>query len=348
MLNKVYFKNTADVELRSNGLIQVLENLPEYSKDSFVAVKVTVGDTNSRLYLKPELVAQVVEKIKQQGARPFVFDTNVIYTGKRMNAVDHLNLAYEKGFTPEKIKAPFIIADGIFGLDGIEFNVNYQHIKKIKTPSFAGIVDNLVVLSHVTGHIMAGYAGAIKNVGMGMSSRSGKQIQHSSVKPHVIAKKCVMCDACIRVCPANAISEKQGKAFIDSKICLGCGECLCACIYEAIAVNWKTDLKIFGERMAEYAAGILLKFKNKFFINFAFDITKECDCIAAVNEPRISQDLGILASSDILAVEKATVDLLTENEDIFYIAQKNDLYLNQLSYAHKISLGSLDYELIKL
>lgn len=348
MASKVYFKSITDGSSKELALSQIIKKLPNYKKDSFVAIKTTIGDEDSCLFLKPELIRQVVEVVIQQGGRPFVFDTNVIYKGKRMNAVDHLKLANDKGFSSQNLKAPFIIADGIFGLDGREFSVDYKHIKKIKCPSFMGIVDNLIVLSHVTGHIMTGFAGAIKNVGMGMSSRSGKQIQHSSVKPKVIAKKCVMCGACIEVCPVSAISKKNDKAFIDSKICIGCGECICACIFEAITVNWKTDLKIFGDRMVEYATGILLKFKNKFFINFAFDITKECDCIAKKDEPKIGPDLGVLASEDIVSVEKATFDLLAKNEDIFSKAQKNNLILDQLNYAHKLSLGNLDYELVTL
>ncbi|MFC1645581.1 DUF362 domain-containing protein [Candidatus Omnitrophota bacterium] len=348
MSSKVYFKSIANNISKDAALLQILKNIPDYRKDSFVAIKLTIGDEKSRLYLKPDLVKQVVEEVKRKGARPFIFDTNVIYQGKRTNAVDHLNLAYEKGFSPENVKAPFIIADGAFGLDGREFSVDYKHIKKIKAPSFIGIIDNLVVLSHITGHIMTGYAGAIKNVGMGMSSRSGKQVQHSSVKPNVISKKCVMCGACIAICPVSAISDKNDKAYIDSKVCIGCGECLCACRFDAVSVNWKTDIKMFGERMVEYTAGILSKFKNKFFINFAFDITKECDCIAVVDEPVICKDLGILASSDILAVEKASLDLLVKDEDVFCKAQKSNLSLGQLSYAQTLSLGSLDYELLTL
>jgi len=348
MVGKVYFKQILDGESKEAALSQIIKNMPVYQKNSFVAIKTTIGDENCRLFLKPELVAMVVEELKRQGAKPFVFDTSVIYQGQRANAVDHLNLAYSKGFTPQNIKAPFIIADGLFGMDGREFIVNYKNIKKVKIPSFIGIIDNLIVLSHITGHIMAGYAGAIKNVGMGMSCRSGKQVQHSSVKPNIISKKCVMCGACIEICQVKAISKKDDKVFIDSKVCVGCGECICACRFDAVSVNWKTDVKLFGERMVEFAAGILSKFKNKFFINFAFDITKECDCMAAINEPIIYKDLGILASDDIVVVEKASLDLLTKEEDIFYKAQKNNIGLEQLNYASKLNLGNLDYELVRL
>ena len=348
MSSKVYFKDIPNGTTKSDALFQILKSLPRFQKNSFVAVKLTIGDENSRLYLKPELVRQVIEEIKKQEARPFVFDTSVIYPGKRTNAVDHLNLAYGRGFSPENIGAPFIIADGMFGLDGREFKVDYKNIKKIKTPSFVGIIDNLVVLSHITGHIMTGFAGAIKNVGMGMSSKAGKQVQHSSVKPRIITKKCVMCGACIEICPVKAITEEDNKAFIDSKICVGCAECLCACRFEAVSVNWKTDVKVFGQRMVEYTTGVLEKFKNKFFVNFAFDITKECDCIAGVNEPVICKDLGIFASNDIVALEKASLDLLTKDEDVFLKAQNSNIAFEQINYANSLSLGSLDYELVSL
>lgn len=348
MPSKVYFKQARSFAERKEALAAVLGSMPPFKKGSFVAIKLTIGDTTSQVFLKPELVAEVVGKIKADGAKPFVFDTSVIYKGERMNAVDHMNLAYKKGFTPQAIGAPFIIADGIFGIDGREFPVDYEHIKKIKTPSFVGIVDNLAVLSHITGHIMSSYAGALKNVGMGMSSRAGKQVQHSSVKPSVIKKNCVMCGACIDICPVQAISRRDEKAFIDSKVCVGCGECLCACLYDAIGVNWKSDITLFYQRMTEYAAGILSKFTTRFFINCAFDVTKECDCIAAANEPIIAHDLGIVASSDIVAVEKATVDLLTQKEDVFLKAQKHSLYRKQIEYAEALSLGSLSYELVRL
>lgn len=349
MSAKVYFKQTPDVASRKSALSEILKNVSGFEKDSFVAIKTTIGDTTARHFLKPELVREVVEKVKSDGAKPFVFDTNVLYIeGKRHNAVDHMNLAHEKGFSPDKIGAPFLIADGLFGADGKEFPVNYNQIKKIKAPSFIGTVDNVIVLSHITGHIMSSYAGAIKNVGMGMSSRAGKHVQHSTVKPNTITKKCVMCGACIKVCPTSAISKKDEKAFIDYKKCIGCGECLCACRYDAITVNWKTDVKKFCERMTEYAAGIVTKFKSTFFINFAFDVTKECDCIASVDEPIICEDVGIIASQDLVAVEKATVDLLTNKEDIFLKVQKHSLYRQQLEYAQKLSIGSLAYELIKL
>jgi uncharacterized Fe-S center protein len=289
--------------------------LSQFRTNSFVGIKMTVGDEASTGYIKPEVVRVLVEKLKAQGAKPFVFDTNVIYCGQRQNSVDHLNLAYRKGFTPENLGCPYIIADSVFGTDSKAVKMDFNNIKEIKVPSLVKVMDDLIVLSHITGHIMSGFAGSIKNVAMGMASRAGKQIQHSSLKPFINIDKCTLCGTCIEHCPVSAISEVSGHAFIN-----------------------------FAERMAEYARGILSLIKRKVFINFAVDITTECDCIAG-DDRRIVEDTGILASYDLLAVDRAVFDMLTSSGDIFSRGGKITAHLHEFQYAQKIGLGSLDYNL---
>lgn len=320
--------------------------LAKFQKGSFVGIKMTIGDTGSTGYIKPETVALLVRKLKKQGAKPFVFDTNVIYKGQRQNAVDHLTLAYNKGFTPGKLGCPYIIADGVFGSDSVSIHVESGNGSTIKVPSLVKVLDDLIVLSHVTGHMMSGYAGAIKNVAMGMASRAGKQVQHSSLKPTIDVGKCTLCGTCIETCPVSAISELSGKAFVNSNICIGCGECIAACKIDAVTINWKEDPLIFIERMTEYATGILSKIKRKTFINFATDITLECDCICG-DDRRIVDDLGIFASEDILAVDKACYDMLKGERDILSRGGKIKAHLHQFTYAQKIGLGRGDYELIE-
>ncbi len=321
--------------------------LSRFEKGSFVGIKMTVGDEKSTGYIKPEIVGLVVERLKEQGAKPFVFDTNVIYRGQRQNAVDHLNLAYRKGFTPDNLGCPYIIADSVFGTDSQAVKVDFNNIQEIKVPSIIRVLDDLIVLSHITGHIMSGYAGSVKNVAMGMASRAGKQIQHSSLKPTISTKKCVLCGLCMEICPASAISEASGKVFINSGLCIGCCECISACKLDAVNINWKEDTNIFVERMAEYACGILSQIKRKIFVNFALDITKECDCISG-DDPGITEDTGIFASDDILAVDKACFDMLTKTGDIFSRGGRITAHLHQLEYARGIGLGNPDYRLIEL
>lgn len=348
MKPEVYFsklRKTHSVTDSLNILLRTIDGyFSEVGKDSFVGIKMTIGDEKTTGYIKPEVVSIVVDKIKEHGARPFVFDTNVIYSGHRQNAVDHLNLAYRKGFTPRKLGCPFIIADGVFGTDSRAIKVDFQNIKEIKVPSMIKVLDDLIVLTHITGHMMSGFAGSIKNVAMGMASRAGKQLQHSSLKPVINVHKCSLCGSCMEICPASAISEVSGRAFINSNRCVGCCECIAACQIGAVNINWHEDSTVFIERMTEYAAGILSLIKRKFFINFAIDVTKECDCIAG-DDPRITKDAGILASKDILAVDKACFDMLKEERDIFSRGGKIKAHLHQFKYAQKIGLGSPNYNM---
>ncbi len=350
--NVVYFskiKEEEDSQIRCfENLLSVIDTyFSGFKEHSFVGIKMTIGDAKSTGFIKPEIVRVLVERLKACGAKPFVFDTNVIYTGQRQNSVDHLNLAYDKGFTPDKIGCPYIIADSVFGTDSRIIKKNFKNIKEIRVPSLIGVLEDLVVLTHITGHIMSGFAGSIKNVAMGMASRAGKQIQHSSLKPVVNVENCTMCGCCALICPVSAISEKKDRAFIDSRTCIGCCECISACKFKAVNINWQEDVNVFMERMAEYASGILSKIKRKVFINFAFDITEECDCISG-DDPRIAQDAGVFASKNILAVDKAGFDRLLEDNDIFSRNGKITAHLHQFKYADKIGLGTLNYKLIEI
>lgn len=353
MKSDVYFVKTEsnDKGKRISGLRRILEEagpFSEYKKDEFIPVKLTVGESTCVYNISPDLVETVVAEIKKKQAKPFLFDTCVLYKGQRHNAVDHMTLAQKKGYGHAKTGAPFIVADGLFGQDGKVFEIASGHIKKIKTPSFIGMLDSLVVLTHATGHIVSGYAGAIKNVAMGMACRPTKQVQHSSLKPTVNEKKCTSCGCCLAVCPAAAVSFRNHKAFIEQKACVGCAECLCACKFDAININWKEDPKIFCKRMDEVAASILAKFKNKFFINFAFDITQECDCISTKDDKMIAGDVGILASRDIVSLDKATADLALKNSQSEFLEQAKDVYDDMLEYAKVLGLGNPEYNLIAL
>ena len=51
---------------------------------------------------------------------------------------------------------------------------------------------------------------------------------------YVISDACVSCGSCAAVCPADAISEGDGKYVIDADVCLDCGTCEAECPQEAI------------------------------------------------------------------------------------------------------------------
>ena len=102
------------------------------------------------------------------------------------------------------------------------------------------------------------------------------------------------------------------------------------------------------EKMVEYAFAVMKGKKEKAaFFNFAVKITKECDCLAK-DDPRVSPDIGILASTDPVSVDKASFDLVAKacGRDIFRELHPERDSFRQLRRARELGLGNLDYELI--
>jgi len=150
------------------------------------------------------------------------------------------------------------------------------------------------------------------------------------------------------VCPVEAITFSKGKSHIDAARCIGCGECLCACKFDAILVNWKIDPDLFCRRMVDVAYHALSMFKDSFFITFALDVTKECDCISTKHEEMVSENIGIFASRDVLAVDKAVMDFIWKSKKGGYFDKEHDYYSPMFEYAAQKSLGNMEYNLINL
>ncbi|MDG6221112.1 MAG: DUF362 domain-containing protein, partial [Candidatus Thermoplasmatota archaeon] len=148
-------------------------------KNSLVAVKLHFGEMGTTSFLRPIFVGAVVEEIKSAGGKPFLTDTNTLYTGTRSNAVEHIQTAMRHGFVPPTVDAPIIIGDGLKGkdIDIVPFEGG-KHLKRALLGTAIFQADNMVALSHFKGHEMTGFGGAIKNIGMGIGSRAGKEMMH--------------------------------------------------------------------------------------------------------------------------------------------------------------------------
>jgi len=347
--SKVYFipvedrNNTKQLKSRLDKIIAQSGLLDNIKEKEFVAVKLHFGEKGNDGYVKPEFIKLFVDKIKAKKAKPFLTDTNVLYKGMRSNAVDHLNMAREHGFTIDTIGAPIIIADGIFGENSRTYEIKGSHFSSIKAVSVLPFLDHVVCVTHCTGHMVTSYAGALKNIFMGFASRAGKQIQHSSIKPSILAEKCILCRRCMAVCPEKAICEKDERSFILQQKCIGCAECIIACKQFAIKINWTEDQRFVEEKMVEYAHGILTNIKNKVFFNFALYITRNCDCME--KSPVLADNIGILASCDPLAVDKACFDLILKKSglDVFKKSYHESSCERIFEYAEKIGIGTADY-----
>jgi hypothetical protein len=315
--------------------------------EDFVALKIHFGEKHNAGYIRPAWLRGVIVEILKTSPRAFLTDSNTLYVGPRSNSVDHIRLAWSHGFTPEGVGVPVIIADGLIGRDKSESAGGAGRIKAAKIASAFLASDALVCLTHVTGHIQTGIGAAIKNLGMGCASRAGKLDQHSVVHPRVKAKQCRNCGLCFDFCAAEAILQAEGHVVIDGKKCTGCGECMVVCKHGAIKVVWDEDLRRIQEKVAEYALLVRRHFGVKAgFLNFLIKITKDCDCMAK-DQPRIVEDIGILASDDPVAVDKASADLVLERSsgrDPFRAGYDVD-WSAQLAHGEAIGLGSTVYEL---
>lgn len=336
-----------------------LENVIEQGDK--VAIKVHFGEVGNTGFVSPIYVREVVRLVKELGGKPFLTDANTLYSGMRDNAIDHLTCAIQHGFSYATVEAPLIIADGLDGRSGVEVRIDGKHFESVRLGSAAAHADAMIVISHVKGHGESGFGGALKNVGMGLGTRAAKQRMHSGIKPHVEQEKCTKCGRCKEWCPVDCITigpEPTDRAFIVSEACIGCGECVAACAYDAIGINWETDKAAFQEKMVEHAFGITSKKEGKMaYLSFLTNISPECDCWSFSDAP-IVPDIGVLASSDIVAIEQASLDLITqavgiegsvgeglgEGVEKFHAVHDVNGYI-AIKYAELLGMGTTEYDL---
>lgn len=353
--SKVYFAAVKDNEPAASiiekikALLKASRLLDFVEEKENVAIKMHFGEEGNTGFVRPEQVRVVSRAVFERGAIPFLSDANTLYRGRRLNTRDHLLLAHEHGFRRDSAAADIIIPDDSLEGNSLEIAINQKHIKKARIARFFIDVDDIVAVSHFKGHILTGFGGAIKNIGMGCATREGKLAQHCDVAPVVHVENCTGCGECALVCPTGAIKIVAGKSSIDKPKCVGCTSCMAACPTMAMFVDFEAG-ESTQEKMAEYALAVLKDKKNKSaFLNFALRINKECDCWGADN-PRIAPDVGIFASLDPVSIDKASFDMVNKvcGKDIFKETHPDQDGLRQLRYAREIGLGSLDYELIEI
>jgi uncharacterized Fe-S center protein len=332
--------------------------------DALVAVKVHWGEMGNADFIPSFHIRHVVDRLLKVGARPFVTDTNTLYRGSRHNAVDNLQTARRNGFCEATLSCPVVVADGLRGTDYREVPVQGGSlVERARIASAVAEADAMVVVSHVKGHMVFGFGGAIKNLGMGCSASAAKQFLHADVRPRVEVDKCTGCGACVSHCAFDAIQlVAQGDrrvASIDLEPCAGCGECFVVCPEEAIPIDWEGDFAVTQRKTAEYAQAALAgKEGRALYLSFLVSITPDCDCCSWSDAP-IVPDIGYLVSRDPVAIDKAAVDLVNEftgHEGRDPVQPAGDRFRNihgvdwlpTLEHAAALGLGSLDYELVQL
>jgi len=331
-------------------------------KKKFTALKIHFGEPGNLAYIRPNYAARIAKVLQSQGAYVYLTDANTLYKGRRSNAVDHLQSALENGFNAFSAGCNVIIADGVKGTDYREIEIHGKNCKTAKIGSAIADADVIISLTHVKGHELTGLGGCLKNLGMGSASIGGKLELHSSSKPKIQREKCTSCGLCVKNCAHDAVKlDAERKAVINYDKCVGCGQCVAVCLYDSAIPEW--DGKDVHEKIAEYTQAVI-KDKVHFHVSFLMNISPNCDCWNTNDQP-IAPDIGILASFDPVAIDRAAVDLINqampiksscigdqikegEKHDKFTLAQPHTDWRIGLDYAEKIGLGSQKYELVKV
>ena len=331
-----------------------------------VAIKMHFGEPGNLTFLRPNYAKVVADMVKELGGVPFLTDCNTLYAGRRKNALEHLDAAYENGFSPLSTGCQIVIGDGLRGTDDVEVPVRGgAYIQSAKIGRAVMDADVFISLTHFKGHEATGFGGAIKNIGMGCGSRRGKMEQHAAGKPSVRKKRCVGCHKCTTQCAHGAISfNEENKASIDKNKCVGCGRCIAVCNTDAIQADLDGAMEMLACRMAEYAKAVV-DGRPQFHISLVIDVSPYCDCHAE-NDVPILPDVGMFASFDPVALDQACADacrkqkpipgsLLGEHMCAPGFVDREDPFTNTapttdwrvcLAHCEKIGIGSRQYELV--
>lgn len=327
----------------------------------YVAVKMHLGSQGAFRVIRPVFLRKLVEAIRGFGGLPFITDT------VRIPGLEYLEVAKTNGINELSTGAPLVLADGIFGRDLVMVESG-PILGEIGVASAIHDAPVMVVVSHCKGHIGSGYGGAIKNLGMGGLAFRDRKGTPQRGRIHFLqnaeliweAGKCSHCLQCVEVCPHGSIGFTEEVLVIDQKECARCARCSRVCPEGALMLPQNDEE--FQGCLAESARAVLSTFaENKvLYINFLTEIHAECDCMPIADTP-VVPDIGILASTDIVAIEQASLDLvsraqviadsragdknITGAENLFKAVNGHDPYL-QVRAAAALGLGSPNYELV--
>ena len=366
--SKVYFTN-----LRTHNSVSLPEKLKRLIKKAgigtidfdkkYVAIKIHFGEPGNLAYLRPNYAKAVADVVKELGGKPFLTDCNTLYVGGRKNALDHLESAYENGFSPFSTGCHVIIADGLKGTDEALVPVEGgEYVKEAKIGQAVMDADVFISLAHFKGHEATGFGGTLKNIGMGCGSRAGKMEQHSAGKPHVNQENCIGCRQCTKICAHDAITITDRKASIDHNKCVGCGRCIGVCPRDAVEPASDESNDILNKKIAEYTKAVV-QGRPCFYINMVIDVSPYCDCHAE-NDAAIVPDVGFFASFDPVALDMACADAVNRQPvisnsvlgdhqhihegDHFHKVSPDTDWIVAIEHAEKLGLGTRGYEIVEV
>lgn len=369
--SKVYFGSVqhgnrgrwASFAAKVDEVVKKLDFKTIEKKDK-VAIKMHLGFSDGYQTVPVFFVRRIVKAVKAAGGYPFVTDTPTsVY-----NAVD-------RGYTQETCGCPIIPVAGVKDKYVYEVDVNFRNVDKLHMAGVLHDADVLIDLSHVKGHNSCGFGGAIKNIALGGYSRSDRWNKIHGIEgsiPYWVPDKCTPAHAkrLVKSCWNDCINydEKKHELTLAFGMCNQCMDCMKVDDGVGCLSFGPENFALFQELMAIGANAVLQTFdeEKRFFISFLTQITPMCDCWG-IGQPPVINDIGVLGSKDIVAIEAASLDLIAkegiiesmippmdklfEGEDLHPFQRMHGPMKNPyltVDYAEKLGMGSRNYKLIEL
>lgn len=310
----VYFSpaTNSDPSILSVQAKNLLTKVVDDQKIKFtdnLPLKIHPGAIGNTAYLRPQHYAAIISYLQSLSLQPYFTETCMASensVGKEQEFKDH-------GLT----QIPYVIADGPTGDDQIEVTIkNGRHFHSCMIARQLAEASQVLVINHFKGHGMAGFGGAVKMLGIGFASGRGKTLIHSLESQYV---------------PGQQINWDKAKKSAHTD--------------EFGVHDWDPAVvatgSLFRQRVAEYATAAA-KGKNYLYLTFAINFSADCDCIDQDMKP-LYPDLGVFASTDPVAIDRAVLDLLSTRE-------KRTAYTGSeiLDYAESLGLGSTNYQLVQI
>lgn len=310
-------------------------------------IKMHVGRNIGYSTIPPLFIKTLVDKLKGYNAKVYITDQTVAG-------------AKTRGYNEDYLGVPIVDACGATGKYYYEKNADFKTLKNVDIAGNIHDAEVMIDLSHVKGHGACGYGGACKNIAMGcVTDRTRHQIHGLEGGMDWQEDLCTHCELCINSCNhfANKFSD-EGKYQVDFQACTLCQHCVKVCPVSAVKMQ-ANRYEDFQTGMAICTDEVLNVFKpgHVFYINFLINITALCDCWGFTT-PSLVPDIGIMASQDIVAIEKACLDSIKVENMIpqgipkgYALGDKGHLFERlhgknpfiQLRELEKRSLGSMEY-----
>ena len=280
---KVYFTR----DLSAAGLLKIYDRVCA-NLTGRLAVKLHTGEKNGPNIIPWQWVKELFETKLDENAA--IIETNTYYEGDRYTTEQHRETLKVNGWTFCDVDITDDEGTAMLPVKGGKWFTEMSVGKSMLN------YDSLLALTHFKGHIMGGFGGSNKNIGIG----------------------CAM------------IHTREGSSNLWS---IAEEE-----LMERISESTKATVDYFG--------------KNVSYINVMRNMSVSCDCEGTEAEPVVTPDVGIIASLDILAADKCSVDLIyaMKEEDRHDLVERMETRkgLRQLSYMKELGMGSDDYVIIDI